>query len=48
MSVQSDMNAHTVTVKLEDPSVQEAVVKALNQAGYTTGDPKPATEEQAP
>jgi hypothetical protein len=42
------MNAHTVTVGMEEPSVQEGVVKALNQAGYTAGEPRPAAEGAAP
>lgn len=42
------MNAHTVTVKMEEPTVKDAVVQALNQAGYTTGEPKAAAEVQSP
>lgn len=46
--VQADMNRHTVTVKMNEPAVKEAVVKALNAAGYTTGEPAPAPEGKSP
>jgi copper chaperone CopZ len=45
LSVRADMNAHSVTVEMEDPSVSAAVVKALADAGYTSGEPKAAPPE---
>ena len=35
-SVDSDMNAHTITVAFDDEELSvDAIVQALNQAGYT-------------
>ncbi len=35
-SVESDMQAHTLTVEFDDEQVSlEAIVQALNEAGYT-------------
>lgn len=34
------MTNHTVTVTLDDPKRLDAVIKALNDAGYTVGAPK--------
>jgi copper chaperone CopZ len=34
------MTSHTVTVKVDDPKRLDAVIKALNDAGYTVGTPK--------
>ena len=39
-SVKADMNEHTVTVAFDDEKVKlEAIIKALNDAGYTVGQP---------
>ena len=35
------MTSHTVTVKVDDPKRLDAIIKALNEAGYTVGTPKP-------
>ena len=35
-----DMSNHSVTVTLNDPKRLDAVIKALNDAGYTVGAPK--------
>jgi len=34
------MSSHTVTVKVDDPKRLDAIIKALNDAGYTVGAPK--------
>ena len=33
------MSSHTVTVKVDDPKRLDAVIKALNDVGYTVGAP---------
>jgi copper chaperone CopZ len=40
LSADADMSKHSVTVKLNDPKQLDAVIKALNDAGYTVGTPK--------
>ena len=40
LSADADMMKHSVTVKLSDPKRLDAVIKALNDAGYTVGTPK--------
>ncbi len=40
LSADADMSKHSVTVKLNDPKQLVAVIKALNDAGYTVGTPK--------
>jgi len=40
LSADADMSNHSVTVKLNDPQQLDAVIKALNDAGYTVGTPK--------
>ena len=34
------MTSHTVTVKVDDPMRLDAIIKALNDAGYTVGTPR--------
>ena len=34
------MTSHTVTVKVDDPKRLDAIIKALNDAGYTVGTPR--------
>jgi copper chaperone CopZ len=40
LSADADMVNHSVTVTLNDPKQLDAVIKALNDAGYTVGTPK--------
>jgi len=40
LSADADMSRHSVTVTLNDPKQLDAVIKALNDAGYTVGTPK--------
>ena len=40
------MTSHTVTVKVDDPKRLDAIIKALNEAGYTVGTPKPVEPEK--
>ncbi len=40
LSADADMSRHSVTVTLSDPNRLDAVIKALNDAGYTVGTPK--------
>jgi len=40
LSADADMMNHTVTVTLNDPNRLDAVIKALNDAGYTVRTPK--------
>ncbi|GAB4232676.1 MAG: hypothetical protein OHK0028_08200 [Deltaproteobacteria bacterium] len=40
LSADADMSKHSVTVKRNDPKRFDAVIKALNDAGYTVGTPK--------
>ena len=42
------MYRHSVTVKLNDPKTLDAVIKALNDAGYTVGTPKLLEGEKKP
>lgn len=48
LSADADMMKHTVTVKLNDPKTLDAVIKALNDAGYTVGTPKLLEPEKKP
>lgn len=40
LSADADMSKHSVTVTLSDPKQLDAVIKALNDAGYTVGTPE--------
>lgn len=41
LEAHADMNAHEVTVTLAGPEVElSAVIRALNDAGYTVGEPR--------
>ena len=40
------MTSHTVTVKVDDPKRLDAIIKALNEAGYTVGTPRALEPEK--